>query len=114
MQISNVLAVLMVDDFESALLWYRRFFDREPDRHPMATCTEWQLAGGGSVHVFGTAKGAAGTTVVLGVDDVDARAAELSARGITAEVFTTPDGNFRLASISDPAGNTVMLGRATG
>ena len=89
MQVANVLAVLMVDDFETAAAWYERFFGREPDRRPMASCAEWQLASGGSVQVFGSPEGAGGSTVVLGVDDVDARAAELAARSIEAEVFTS-------------------------
>jgi predicted enzyme related to lactoylglutathione lyase len=109
-QFTNVLAVLMVDDFEAALPWYTRLFDREPDRRPTPTRAEWQVAEGGSVQVFGTAGVVGGTTVVLGVDDVDAGAAELAGRGIPGEVFTSSDGQLRLASLRDPAGNVVMLG----
>ena len=112
MQVTNVLAVLMVDDFEVAALWYERFFGRGPDRRPMASCAEWQLAEGGGVQVFGAGESPGGSTVVLGVDDVDARAGELGERGIHVDVFTTPDGQFRLAAVSDPAGNTVMLGQS--
>ena len=112
MQFTNVLAVLMVDDFETAAAWYERFFDRGPDRRPMDSCAEWQLADGGAVQVFGKGPTSGGSTVVLGVDDVDARAAELAARAIDAEVSTTPGGAFRLATTTDPAGNTVMLGRS--
>ncbi|WP_448611509.1 VOC family protein [Geodermatophilus sp. URMC 60] len=113
MEFTDVLAVLMVDDFPTAAAWYERFFGRGPDRRPMATCAEWQLADSGAVQVFGNPAGAGGSTVVLGVDDVDARAAQLVDRGIEAQLFTTPDGQFRLASSTDPAGNTVLLGRAT-
>ena len=112
MQVTNVLAVLMVDNFEVAALWYERLFGRGPDRRPMASCAEWQLAEGGGVQVFGAGGSPGGTTVVLGVDDVDARAGELGERGIHVDVFTTPDGQFRLAAVSDPAGNTVMLGQS--
>src|SRR4051812_14005864 len=66
-QIGNVLAMLMVDDFATALPWYERLFDRAPDRRPMSTCAEWQLTDGGSVQVFGWPRGA-------------------------CEVFTTPEG----------------------
>ena len=112
MQFTNVLAVLMVDDFDSSAAWYERFFGRGPDRRPMDSCAEWQLADGGAVQVFGGPV-AGGSTVVLGVDDVDARAAELAARGIDPEVSTTA-GGFRLATTTDPAGNTVMLGQSLG
>ncbi len=113
MEFTNVLAVLMVDDVPTAAAWYERFLGRGPDRRPMETCAEWQVAASGAVQVFGDAKGAGASTVVLGVDDVDARAAQLAERGIEAQVLTTPDGQFRLASSTDPAGNTVLLGRAT-
>ena len=112
MQFTNVLAVLMVDDYPAAAAWYERFFDRGPDRRPMDSCAEWQLADGGAVQVFGNAAAAGGSTVVLGVDDVDARATDLARRGIDAEVSTTPNGAFRLATTTDPAGNTVMLGQS--
>jgi predicted enzyme related to lactoylglutathione lyase len=110
-QFTNVLAVLMVDDFDTAASWYERFFDRGPDRRPMDSCAEWDLAAGGAVQVFGKGPTSGGSTVVLGVDDVDARAAELAGRGIEAEVYTTPGNTFRLATTTDPAGNTVMLGQ---
>jgi predicted enzyme related to lactoylglutathione lyase len=110
MQFTNVLAVLMVDDFPAAAAWYERFFDRAPDRRPMDSCLEWQLAEGGAVQVFG-GPAPGGTTVVLGVDDVDACTAELASRGIELAVFTTPNGAFRLGQVDDPAGNTVMLGQ---
>ncbi len=112
MQVTSVLAVLMVDDFDTAAAWYGRFFDRGPDRRPMDSCAEWQLADGGAVQVFGKGPTSGGSTVVLGVDDVDARAAELAARSIDAEVYTTPSGSFRLATTTDPAGNTVMLSQS--
>ncbi|MGY1774754.1 VOC family protein [Geodermatophilus sp. SYSU D00804] len=108
---SNVLAVLPVDDFLAAESWYRRLFDREPDRRPMSSCAEWQLTDGGAVQVIALPDAPRGVTVVLGVDDADARAAELTARGIEPRLFTTPDGQFRLASCADPAGNTVVLGQ---
>jgi hypothetical protein len=62
--------------------------------------------------VYGSPGSAGGTTVVLGVEDVDARAAELATRSIDAAVATTPGGAFRLATTTDPAGNTVMLGQS--
>ncbi len=114
MEFTGVLSVLMVDDFPTAAAWYERFFGRGPDRRPMESCAEWQLATGGAVQVFGNAEAAGGSTVVLGVDDVDARVAEVAGRGIEMTASTTPNGAFRLATVADPAGNTVMLGRPLG
>ena len=111
MEFTDVLTVLVVDDFSTALPWYERFFDRAPDRRPMSSCAEWQVTDAGSVQVIATGRQAGGNTVVLGVADVDGAAAELTGRGFELEVFTTPDGQFRLASTQDPSGNSVILGR---
>ncbi|PWW21469.1 hypothetical protein JD79_00601 [Geodermatophilus normandii] len=77
----------------------------------MATRAEWQLTDGGAVQVIALPDAPRGTTVVLGVDDADARAAEPAGRGVDARLSTTPDGAFRLAACTDPSGNTVMLGQ---
>jgi hypothetical protein len=48
------------------------------------------------------------------VDDVDAHVAGLAGRGISAEAFDTSSGQFRLATIQDPAGNTIKLAQDIG
>jgi len=106
-----LFAGVAVRDFAVARAWYERLFGRAPDRRPMATCAEWQLTDGGSVQVIRTGGTPGGSTVVPGVADVDATAAELTGRGFEPEVFTTPDGQFRLASLPDPSGNMVILGQ---
>jgi predicted enzyme related to lactoylglutathione lyase len=111
MAVVNVLPVLMVEDFDAAVTWYEALFGRAPDRRPMDGCVEWQLAGSGGVQVYRDAESAGGSTVIIGVDDVDAYVAELGGRGIGAETFDVPSGQFRLATIQDPAGNTITLGQ---
>jgi glyoxylase I family protein len=112
MPFTDVLTVLMVADFDTAAAWYERLFDRPPDRRPMANCAEWQVTAGASVQVYQDPGQAGGTPIVIGVDDVDRHVAECGARGFDFTVSDTPSGQFRLATIDDPAGNTVMLGQS--
>lgn len=51
-------------------------------------------------------------TLSIGVDDVDAFAQELASGDIELEPTTVPSGQFRLAQLQDPAGNTVVLSRS--
>jgi predicted enzyme related to lactoylglutathione lyase len=111
MAVVSVLSVLMVDDFDAALPWYESLFGRPPDRRPMDGCVEWQLAEGGGVQVYRAAEGAGAATAIIGVDDVDAYIADLATRGISAEAFDVPSGQYRLATIQDPAGNTITIGQ---
>lgn len=108
----NVLPVLPVPDFDTGVARYQQLFGREPDRRRWtgASNGNWQmLADGGGVQVYRGAEGAGGANVILGVEDVDAYVAEVSGRGISAEPFEVESGQFRLAVIQDPAGNTITL-----
>ena len=51
----------------------------------------------------------AGQTVVLAVDNIDSELVALAARRLDAQASTVPSGQFRLAAIEDPAGNTIVL-----
>ncbi len=109
MTILNVMPELMVADFDAGVAWYQTFFGRAPDRRPMDGLVEWQLTEGGGVQVFHDTDSAGTTQITMAVDDMDAHVADLADRGISAEVFDAPSGRFRLATIQDPAGNTITL-----
>ena len=105
----NVLPSLQVESFNGTVNWYERLFARAPDRRPMDGCVEWQLASTGGLQVYRNPDGAAPATVIIGVDDLGAEIEALRARGIHAEPYDVPSGQFRLAQIQDPSGNTVIL-----
>ena len=109
MTVVNLLPVLPVADFETALTWYGTVFGRGPDRRPMDGCAEWQLAATCGVQVYRMPEAAGRTSVIVGVDDVDAQAAELAARGMPVEPYDVPSGQFRLAAVQDPDGNTLTF-----
>jgi predicted enzyme related to lactoylglutathione lyase len=112
MQITDTLAVLFVDDHDAAIDWYTKLFGRTFDRRPMDPDAEWDLGDGRGVQVYLDPARAGGHDVVLGVPDLDSTLSELRSRGIDAEKFTVPSGQFELAMLTDPAGNTVILSRS--
>jgi hypothetical protein len=108
MSITLVMPSLAVVDLEQSVSWYTRLLGRGPDRRPMQGTAEWDLLGGGGVQLsVGIER--AGHTVILGVDDVDAEVFALAQRGLSLDASTEPSGQFRLAFLDDPAGNTVIL-----
>jgi glyoxylase I family protein len=110
----NVLAVVPVAEFDACVQWYEQLIGRGPDRRPMDGCAEWQLAPTGGIQVYLAPDDAGSATVILGVDDVDAHVAELGRRGVEVEPFDVPSGQFRLATLQDPAGNTITFGASRG
>jgi predicted enzyme related to lactoylglutathione lyase len=106
--ITNVLSVALVSDFDEAVRWYEKLFDRPPDHRPMQGSAVWQLTPSGGLQV-NAADVAGGGNVVIGVDDVDAFAAACRDRGFALEPGTEPTQTFRVAPIADPAANTLVF-----
>jgi predicted enzyme related to lactoylglutathione lyase len=69
----------------------------------------WQLATTGGVQLNHVPDKAGGAAVVIGVADVDALVASLDERGLRTEAQTEPTGQFRLAALTDPAGNSITF-----
>jgi hypothetical protein len=105
----NVVPSLQVEAFDDTVNWYERLFARAPDRRPMDGCVEWQVAPNSGLQVYRNPDGAAPATVIIGLDDLAAEIDALHARGIDGEAYDVPSGQFRLAQLHDPAGNTVIL-----
>jgi predicted enzyme related to lactoylglutathione lyase len=114
MRVVNVLPTMQVADFEVAVTWYETLFGRPPDRRPMDGLVEWHLTDTGGIQVYQTREGAGATSVVIAVDDVDGLVAELTDRGLSLEAATVPSGQFRLAPVHDPGGNTIVFSQELG
>lgn len=112
MQITHTLPVLFVDDHDTAIAWYTKLFGHTFDRRPMDPDAEWDLGDGRGLQIYHDPARAGGHDVVLGVPDLDDVVKELGSRGIDAEASTTPSGQFRLAVLTDPAGNNVILSQS--
>ncbi len=112
MQITDTLPVLFVDDHDTAIDWYTKLFGRTFDRRPMDPDAEWDLGDGRGLQIYHDPIRAGGHDVVLGVPDLDAALLDIGSRGIDAEASTTSSGQFKLAVLTDPARNNVILSQS--
>lgn len=108
MTYTNVLAGSTVSDLVAAERWYTALFGRGPDARPMDGLLEWHLGEGFGVQVWRDAERAGRSSVVLGVDDLDAVAAQLTEAGI-AQDGPQQASSSRILPLTDPDGNAVVL-----
>jgi predicted enzyme related to lactoylglutathione lyase len=114
MTVTNVLAIALVSDFDSATSWYRKLLDRAPDRLPMPGSAVWQLSSTGALQINHAPDRAGGANIVIGICDVDALVASCNGRGFELTAETDPSRLFRLAPIADPDGNMVIFAQDLG
>lgn len=101
-----LFAGLRVRDFARALEWYRRLLG-EPSLYPHETEAVWTLAEGRSIYVVED-PGRAGSCVALAfVGDLDARVAEIAARGLEPDERQTLPNGVRKVAYRDRDGNEV-------
>lgn len=104
----HVLAQATVTDLGAAERWWSTLLDHHPDARPMDGLLEWYLSDGCGVQVWAEAERAGRSTVVLGVDDLDAVAARLTAAGTTHD-GPQPASSSRVLPLVDPDGNRVVI-----
>jgi catechol 2,3-dioxygenase-like lactoylglutathione lyase family enzyme len=107
----HLFAGLRVRDFTAARAWYGRLLG-EPTFFPHATEAVWTLADDRSVYIVEAAERAGNGVVTLFVDDLDARVAEIAARGLEPDERETYANGVRKVVYRDPDGNEVGLGGA--
>jgi predicted enzyme related to lactoylglutathione lyase len=105
---THVLAQATVSDLGAARHWYSALLDRGPDAEPMDGLLEWHLARGSGVQVWSESDRAGRSTVVLGVDDLDAVAARLTTAGLDHPGISAATSS-RVLVLADPDGNRVVL-----
>lgn len=110
MTVTSALAVVPSGDLEAARRWWTQLLGRDADRVPMPSDLEWHFPRGGGLQVVDDPERAGAGSVTLGVDDVDAELAAAGSRGLDVpQAETVPSGQFRIALLHDPDGNTVVL-----
>ncbi|MFC9910829.1 VOC family protein [Streptomyces sp. NPDC059862] len=114
MAITNVYAVMPVVDFEAARSWYERLWGRPADRNPMDGLAEWQVIQGGAMQLLRDPDRAGSAMLTVGVDDADGQAAAVAERGVDMGPVQDTPGGFRVAAISDPAGNVITFAQDVG
>lgn len=107
--INSVIAVIPVKDFNSALDWYIKLFDRNPDVQPMEGIAEWQLVGNAWVQLTVAEECSGNTTVIIGVDDAEGMRQECLEKDLPAgELIEYPEV-IKMFEVSDLEGNKVSF-----
>ena len=107
--INSIISVIPVTDFDFALQWYIKLFGREPDVLPMEGIAEWQLVENAWIQVCVDPERAGGTTVVVGVDDIESKYQTLfKATFSVGEIVEYPEV-IKMFEILDPAGNKISF-----
>lgn len=109
MSVTKILSVVPVADFETSIGWYERLVGRPADARPMPGLADWHLTDTAWVQVYRDVDHAGSTALNFAVDDLREHTTELSARGIALGEVTTTDKGAKLASTTDPAGNTITF-----
>jgi len=104
----NALAGVAVGDLTSAIGWYAKLLGRKPDLQPMKEVAEWEFAGGGWIQVFQDSGRAGASSVTLVETDVEARIADLKAKGIPIKSASSGE-SVAIAIIADPDGNQIVF-----
>ena len=102
----HLFAGLRVREFPQAREWYERLLG-EPTYFPHDTEAVWTLADDRSVYVVEDADRAGGCVVTLFVDDLDARVAEIAARGLDPDEREAYPNDVRKFVYRDRDGNEV-------
>ncbi|HSC01818.1 MAG TPA: VOC family protein [Solirubrobacteraceae bacterium] len=107
----HLFAGMRVRDFQAARGWYERLLG-DPTFFPHATEAVWTVAEDRSIYVVEHPDGAGNSVVTVLVDDLDARVAEIAARGLEPNEQLTHSGGMRKVLYRDPDGNEVGFGGA--
>jgi predicted enzyme related to lactoylglutathione lyase len=106
---SHLFAGLRVRSFGSALVWYRRLLG-EPTSFPHETEAVWTVAEHGSMYVVEHPSEAGACVVLVFVDDLARKLAEIADRGLEPHRIETPTEGVRKAVFRDPDGNEIGFG----
>ncbi|NGN64346.1 VOC family protein [Streptomyces sp. A7024] len=106
----DLFAGIPVTDYAAALPWYQRFFGREPSFLPNAIEAVWEVAEHRYIYIVEDAERAGNALVLSFVEDLDARVAEVSRRGIEPAKRESFDGGVSKVIYQDADGNEISLG----
>ncbi len=91
------------------MAWYGKLLG-EPTFFPHASEAVWTIAEHRSVYVVEHPPEAGASVVLLFVDDLDERLAEIAGRGLHPDRVEKPAGGVRKAVFKDPDGNEFGFG----
>ncbi|HYX84599.1 MAG TPA: VOC family protein [Gaiellales bacterium] len=108
----DLFAGVPVRDYDDASVWYERLLGSAPTFLPHATEAVWELAERRFLYIVERPEHAGHAMHTLFVDDLDARVADIAARGIEPAQRETYSNGVRKVTYRDPDGNEIGLGGA--
>lgn len=107
--IINIISVIPVKDHAASVVWYAKLLARAPDIVPVEEVAEWQLADNAWIQVGSDAERAGGTTVIIGVENINIQCDFCASVDIPfGEIIEYP-GLIRMSEVIDPDGNKVVF-----
>ena len=107
--INSVIAVVPVRNQDTATGWYKKLLGRDADIVPVEGVAEWQLAENAWLQVTTDPERAGSTTVIIGVNDIDAQCSSCVAANVPhGEVVEYPEV-IKMIEVIDPDGNKVAF-----
>src|SRR3954453_12705344 len=110
----RLFAGLPVRDFENAVDWYGRLFDRAPDVVAHEHEVLWQVAGTGWVYVIKDDARAGSSLIAILVPDLGDAVKNLDQRGINMGPIENEGGAGYKATTTDPDGNSIAFIQVAG
>lgn len=106
----NLFAGMPVSDYERALAWYERLLGDGPAFIPNGTEAVWELAEHRYLYIELLPARAGHGLTTLFVDDLEARLAAVTSRGIGPASEETYANGVRKVLYRDPDGNEIGFG----
>jgi len=106
----SLFARLPVSDYDGSLEWYRRLLGADPSFYPNEREAVWQVGENCFVYFEVLPERAGGSLSMVMVDDLDARVAAISDRGIDALRMEKYDDGMHKIVFADPDGNEFSFG----
>ena len=106
----DLFAGIPVNDYPAALAWYERLLGSPPTFVPHDTEAVWELAEHRSVFIEQRPEHAGHAMHTVIVDDLDARVAQIAARGLEPTNQETYSNGVRKIIYCDPDGNEIGFG----
>jgi len=110
----DLFAGIPVSDFAAAKPWYERLLGAIPSFLPHETEAVWELAPHRFVFIVEDAERAGSAIPTVMVENLDARVAEITARGLEPAEREAYRSGARKAIYRDADGNEIGFGEAPG
>jgi hypothetical protein len=107
--INSVIAVVPVEDQDTAVRWYKKLLGRDADIIPAEGVAEWQLAENAWIQVTSDPERAGSTTVVIGVNNIEMQhSACVDANIPIGEIIEYPEV-IKMTEVVDLDGNKIAF-----